>query len=430
MSKARDIASAAPAPSTVSATELGYLDGVTSAVQTQIDSKIGSASAINPTIVDAKGDIIAATAADTVARLAVGANDTVLTADSSTATGLKWAAATGGGGDTFTAGKNKIINGDFAINQRNFTSNTTNNTYGFDRWNQLNSGGTVTVTPQTFTPGTAPVTGYEATNFVRIVSASQSNNANYACITQRIEGVRTFANQTATISFWAKASTGTPKIGITLEQGFGATGSTTVTTAITAQTITSSWARYSFTVNVPSVSGKTISGGRDMLGVLIFTSCGTSVTGYSTDVGLQNVTVDFWGVQMEAGSTATTFQTATGTLQGELAACQRYYFRVKGDGGNLYVNYSTFAPAQSTTITQPVIVCPVQLRGQGVSIDYSGITLYDGANLVSFTSLVLGQVGLDYIVTTATGTGYTQYRPYCIIGNNNANAYVGISAEL
>jgi len=100
MSKARDIASAIPAPSTVSSAELGFLDGVTSAIQTQIDSKIGSASAINPTIVDAKGDIIAATAADTVARLAVGANDTVLTADSSAATGLKWAAPAGGGGMT------------------------------------------------------------------------------------------------------------------------------------------------------------------------------------------------------------------------------------------------------------------------------------------------------------------------------------------
>jgi hypothetical protein len=49
------------------------------------------ATGIPATIVDAKGDIIAATAADTVSRLAVGANDTVLTADSSTATGLKWA---------------------------------------------------------------------------------------------------------------------------------------------------------------------------------------------------------------------------------------------------------------------------------------------------------------------------------------------------
>jgi hypothetical protein len=96
MSKARDLANAGTALTTVSATELGYLDGVTSAVQTQIDSKIGSASAINPTIVDAKGDIVAATAADTVARLAVGANDTVLTADSSTATGLKWATPAAG----------------------------------------------------------------------------------------------------------------------------------------------------------------------------------------------------------------------------------------------------------------------------------------------------------------------------------------------
>jgi hypothetical protein len=69
---------------------------------TAIDTTVfnNAGAAIAKTIVDAKGDIIAATASDTVARLAVGANDTVLTADSSTATGLKWAAPAAGGGMT------------------------------------------------------------------------------------------------------------------------------------------------------------------------------------------------------------------------------------------------------------------------------------------------------------------------------------------
>lgn len=73
-----------------------------SAIDTTVFNNAGAA--IAKTIVDAKGDIIAATAADTVARLAVGANDTVLTADSSTATGLKWATSTSGGMTSIATG--------------------------------------------------------------------------------------------------------------------------------------------------------------------------------------------------------------------------------------------------------------------------------------------------------------------------------------
>jgi hypothetical protein len=58
---------------------------------------INATAAIQSTIVDAKGDLIAGTGADAVSRLAVGANGTTLVADSSEATGLKWAAASGGG---------------------------------------------------------------------------------------------------------------------------------------------------------------------------------------------------------------------------------------------------------------------------------------------------------------------------------------------
>ncbi len=64
---------------------------------TAIDTTVfnNAGAAIAKSIVDAKGDLIAATAADTVSRIAVGSNNQVLTADSSTATGLKWATPAG-----------------------------------------------------------------------------------------------------------------------------------------------------------------------------------------------------------------------------------------------------------------------------------------------------------------------------------------------
>ena len=74
----------------VSSTEIGYLNGVTSSIQTQLDAKISQSTAINPTIIDAKGDLVVGTAADTVGVVGVGTNGQVLNADSSTGTGLAW----------------------------------------------------------------------------------------------------------------------------------------------------------------------------------------------------------------------------------------------------------------------------------------------------------------------------------------------------
>ncbi len=69
---------------TASSTELNYSVGVTSAVQTQLDAKIPKS------LVDAKGDILVATADNTVTRLAVGANGKALLADSAQTEGIKW----------------------------------------------------------------------------------------------------------------------------------------------------------------------------------------------------------------------------------------------------------------------------------------------------------------------------------------------------
>ena len=87
MTKARDIASAIPAPSTVSSAELGYLDGVTSAIQTQVDAKTAKST------LTTTGDIYYASAANTPARLAIGSTSNVLTV----AGGIpSWAAPAGG----------------------------------------------------------------------------------------------------------------------------------------------------------------------------------------------------------------------------------------------------------------------------------------------------------------------------------------------
>jgi hypothetical protein len=398
----------------------GYVWDATDNVWYPIGVGGHSHSEIASTIADAKGDLIVGTAADTVARLAVGSDGETLVADSSTATGLRYT-------ENYAAGKNKIINGDLAINQRAFTSTTTSSIYGFDRWQFVFSGGTVTHSAQTFTAGTAPVTGYEATNFARVVTASQSAAGDFAAFLQKIEDVRTLANQTATISFWAKASTGTPKIGLAIDQQFGTGGSAGVVTAVQDVTISSSWARYTATVTFPSVSGKTI-GANSSVNVDFFTSCGANLSAY-TSIGIQNVTIDIWGVQVEEGSVATAFQTATGTLQGELAACQRYFLGLSS-ALNVYTNFGVGVYGTST-IAQIMVPLPVTMRVQpSISVGTVGNYSVDGVTGNACSNLTAGQLGNQMIglsATTAASTiGYGCY----LRASNTASALIQISAEL
>ena len=135
MTKARDLANSAAAFSAVSATELGYVDGVTSAIQTQLDAKADSstavtltgtqtltnktltspviASVINNTLTSTTGDIIYASAANTPARLGIGSSAQVLTVASGVPS---WATPAGGGG--------KVLQ----VVQATTTTNATNTT--------------------------------------------------------------------------------------------------------------------------------------------------------------------------------------------------------------------------------------------------------------------------------------------------------------
>jgi hypothetical protein len=372
----------------------------------------------------AKGDLY--TYSTVPARLAVGSNGDTLVADSAATTGLRWQG-------NYSAGKNAIINGDFRLNQRSFSSTTTGG-FGFDRFGFYYGGGTVTYSAQTFTPGTAPVAGYEAINFARLVNASQSAAGDYSVLFQRIEDVRTFAGQTVTLSFWAKAGSGTPKIGVSLLQNFGSGGSSTVYTASTAPTITTSWARYSFTLNVPSISGKTV-GSSSFLEVAITTSAGTTIQaiGYPA-VGVQNATFDIWGVQLEAGNVATAFQTATGTLQGELAACQRYYYRI-APGAATKILGNAFN--KTTTTATATVVFPVTMRTAPTAIEQSGTAshyvMLHGNDVQTQLSAVpsFGSITTTEMasILTTVASGLTA-GDGCLLITNNSAAYLGWGAEL
>jgi hypothetical protein len=376
MSKARDLANAADVLDDVSATELGHLDGVTSAIQTQLNQK-----------------------------------------------------------PEFVAGKNKIINGDFNINQRAFTSTTSSAVYTFDRWKNFASDGTVTCSAEAFTPGTAPVTGYESANFFRIVTTGQTATSAGANITQHIEDVRTFANQTITISFWAKAGSGTPKIAIELRQNFGSGGSpsSAVGTYVGQVTLSTSWARYSVTIAVPSISGKTIgtTANTSNLLLLLWTSAGSDLNARTGSLGIQSATIDIWGVQAEDGSVATAFQTATGTIQGELAACQRYYFRktygtvTQRDGAGL---------CQSTTSARIFFPFPVEMRIEPTALEQNGTagdySVASASNVtcsgvVTYASANKNGSSIEFPVASGLVAGNA-----AMFRNVNTNAYLAWSAEL
>jgi hypothetical protein len=368
---------------------------------------ITQATAVNPTIIDAKGDILTATAADTPARLAVGNNGESLVADSSTSTGLRY-------NSNFAAG---------------FTSESNGTNYVADRWKYAAST-TGTASINVFTPGTAPVAGYEGKNYLRMVTSGQSGTTAQAQFATRVEDVRTFAGQTTTLSFWAKASSGTPYVAADFLQLFGTGGSSAVVGTGQKTAITTSWARYSFIFAIDSVAGKTISTSNDSsVQIEIWTSAGSDYNARTASMGIQSATIEIWGVQWEAGSVATAFQTATGTIQGELAACQRYYFR---NGTGAGYQPMGFGLASSSTNGMIMINFPVPMRISPASIDFSTLQVNDTTvgTAVSAVAYSGSEYGTMSAVINATTSGMTTFRPVKLIANNSATGYLGFSAEL
>jgi hypothetical protein len=246
--------------------------------------------------------------------------------------------------------------------------------------------------------------------------------------------VRTFAGQTVTLSFWAKAASGTPSVSTEFQQSFGSGGSPSATVSIPAgkTAITTSWARYSVSVAIPSISGKTIgTAGDSRLAFNLFTSAGSDFNARTNSLGIQSATIDFWGVQVEAGSVATAFQTATGTIQGERAACQRYYFR--NTAGTAYGPMVIGGYFFATTQYVSNVMFPVTMRTAPSSVEYSSLVIQDSSNVLNYPSAV----SIDVAITNINGcslnftvSGATQGRFGRVLSDNNVNGYLAFNAEL
>ena len=297
-----------------------------------------------------------------------------------------------------------------------FTPGVGTPTYCADRF-EVNWGGTGTSTfsQQAFTAGTAPVAGYEAINFLRL---GMSSGATYVYAAQKIEDVRAFAGQTITVSFWAKANNGFTNRPI-IRQFFGTGGSANVDKTGADTTLTTSWTRYSYTVTLDSIAGKTIGTNNALIIYFINYQSGT----------IASTNVDIWGVQVEAGNTATAFQTATGTLAGELAACQRYYYKhVEGATQSFGIGYYYSASEMAGYVQFPVTMRTTPTLSITSGTNYYGMSRNGGDDYVnSFTIVQASTTGSGFNnLTEASGTAGQAGA----LRTHNASSFMAFSAEL
>jgi hypothetical protein len=153
--------------------------------------------------------------------------------------------------------------------------------------------------------------------------------------------------------------------------------------------------------------------------------------------GLANVEVEFTAsggaktlsnVQLEAGSTATPFRRNANSVQGELAACQRYYFQTTQDVGQTGIG---FGQSSSTTAAIGYINLPVRMRTTPTSVSFSTLVVYDGSTFYAVSALTIRTqfTSPNMMAVDVVSTGLTNFRPYLLSAQTTAG-FVGISAEL
>jgi hypothetical protein len=346
-----------------------------------------------------------------------GPSGTVAVSAPLTNSGTSTAAVLGVDYAALQTGQNSIINGGFDFWQRgtSFTP-ASGNAYVWtsDRWAMYSdhSGGTVNVSRQAFTPGDMELPGVGGLQYYSRLATTSPTGANYTVYQYKVEDVRSLAGQTVTISYYGKADAGRT-IYTQFFQNFGSGGSSEVYVGTQTKTMTTTWTRYSHTFTIPSVAGKTINGGNN-LRLEIKVDPNTSLT------------FDLAAVQLEVGTVATPFKRHAPSLQGELAACQRYYVKFAA-------NIWAVGTANASNQLSGAINLPVPLRDYTTSVQYSGVIAHDGSNYYTGGTLTAaggGQYGSIMAFGLTFGSSVlSTFRPYRL-ANIDGSSYIAFSSEL
>jgi hypothetical protein len=325
-----------------------------------------------------------------------------------------------------SAGRNAVINGGMDIWQRGtsiaITGGASGN-YTADRWNTYRAVAGSTLSRQTTSDTTnLPFIQYCA----RVQRDSGNTSTTSIFLAQSIETAQSLplAGKTVTMSFYARAganfSATSSLMSVKLTTGTGTDqnvnlGFTGAANAIdTTATLTTTWQRFAFSVTLASSI-------TELAPYFSFTPTGTA--------GAADF-LEITGVQLEVGSVATQFSRAGGTIQGELAACQRYYFRTTAT--TLYQRFTPSSPAGSATNTYAAsFFLPVQMRVKPTVIDFSNLIWYDGVtvgNAISALTLSTDGTAINAALDI-TSTGMTQYRPINLM-SGTTSGYLGVGAEL
>ena len=294
-------------------------------------------------------------------------------------------------------GRNKVHNPLFNVAQRGPGAFSTNG-YTVDRWFLALSSDTSTVTQLQFNDAQRTTIGdEEANNCIAVAINGNAGAGAFTIVYQPIENVRRLANRTVTISFWAYATVGTPKVGVGLRQYMGTGGSPSGNVDInaTAVTLSSTLTRYSVTITLASLSGLTLGSNNDHYTRLaFFFSSGSTNNALAGGIGVQTgTTVVMWGVQLEIGSVMTPLEKPDPRY--DLSNCQRFYqyhTQVLVDG------YNATGLTIYTDFPYPVTMRAVPTAAYDTA-SYSNASAYQ-TNVLELSHIRLA------VVITSTGNGY------------------------